>query len=64
MNLEIERKFLVKSSHFRDESVSSSVIRQGYLASDENGSVRVIVGGSKGFITAKGATNESGSTIS
>lgn len=61
--LEIERKFLVDSKgSFRNESVSSEHILQGYLNIDPNRTVRVRTSGTKAYITVKGKSNESGTT--
>lgn len=56
---EIERKFLVKGE-FKSQAFSSSRITQGYLCSDAVRTVRVRIRGTKGFLTIKGASNESG----
>jgi len=53
MPTEIERKFLVKSEAWR-EGPPGVEMRQGYLARNEERSVRVRVAGDKAFITVKG----------
>jgi len=58
--LEIERKFLVSSEKFREEAFAQNRISQGYLSSVPGRTVRVRIKGNKGFLTIKGATNESG----
>ncbi len=58
---EIERKFLVRGS-FKELSFKAVEIKQGYLCSDPERTVRVRVRGDKGFITIKGAGNGSGTT--
>lgn len=59
---EIERKFLVKSDAFKNESEKNMRITQGYLSSVPERTVRVRVKGDKGFITIKGIGNASGAT--
>ena len=58
--IEIERKFLVNSNDFKTEAFTQSRIAQGYLSSDPGRTVRVRIKGNKGFLTIKGASNESG----
>ncbi|MEN8115450.1 MAG: CYTH domain-containing protein [Bacteroidota bacterium] len=62
MAQEIERKFLVKSDAFKQESQKEMRITQGYLSSVPERTVRVRVKGEKGFITIKGIGNESGAS--
>jgi len=59
MNQEIERKFLIKGD-FRSEVAEATRIKQGYLSSAADRTVRVRIRGNKGFITIKGKTSESG----
>ena len=59
MAQEIERKFLV-SGDFKKESYGSVRISQGYLSSVPQRVVRVRVKGEKGYITIKGAADETG----
>jgi adenylate cyclase len=59
MNKEIERKFLVIGD-FKKFITSSSKISQGYLSSNPERTVRIRIKGDQGFITIKGASNESG----
>ena len=54
MGQEIERKFLVSDDGWRAAATSSTPMRQGYLASDENRTVRVRVAGDRAFVTIKG----------
>jgi len=56
MGVEIERKFLVKNTSWRDAVEGQDAILQGYLAETERASVRVRVKGDRGFLTIKGAT--------
>jgi len=58
--LEIERKFLVTSEDFKTEAFAQNRIVQGYLSSVPGRTVRVRIKGNRGFLTIKGATNESG----
>lgn len=60
MHLEIERKFLVKDNSFKALSHNHSIIKQGYLSTDKNRSVRIRVLDNRGFITIKGASTEDG----
>ena len=60
--MEIERKFLVNSLDFKKEAQRESRITQGYLSSAPERTVRVRVKGSRGFITVKGKSNESGTS--
>jgi adenylate cyclase len=55
MGVEIERKFLVKNTSWRDAVEGQDAILQGYLAETERASVRVRVKGDRGFLTIKGA---------
>ena len=54
MNLEIERKFLVRDDRFKRQAVRSVRMRQGYIASDAGRTVRVRIAGDRGFLTVKG----------
>ena len=58
--IEIERKFLVTSEAFKKEAFAKNRIMQGYLSSVPERTVRVRIKGDKGFLTIKGASNESG----
>lgn len=58
--IEIERKFLVTSTDFIDESDVQFEIAQGYLSSHPERTVRVRIKGDKGYLTIKGKGNESG----
>ncbi|SHF79301.1 adenylate cyclase [Flavobacterium fluvii] len=58
--LEIERKFLVTSEAFKKEAFVQNRIAQGYLSSIPERTVRVRIKENKGFLTIKGASNESG----
>lgn len=53
MATEIERKFLVKDNSFRELSISSSKIVQGYLSDNPDATVRVRIMDTKAFLTVK-----------
>jgi len=57
---EIERKFLVKATTYKNEAFRQNRITQGYLSSVPERTVRVRIKGEKGYLTIKGASNESG----
>lgn len=61
-HLEIERKFLVSSDAYKQEATSQTRIAQGFLNTDPSRTVRVRIMGEKGFLTVKGASNDSGTT--
>ncbi|MFK7031390.1 CYTH domain-containing protein [Flavobacterium oreochromis] len=58
--IEIERKFLVTNNQFLEISKTYNRIVQGYLSSVPERTVRVRIKGEKGYITVKGASNETG----
>jgi adenylate cyclase len=58
--IEIEKKFLVTSDAFKEESFTQNRIKQGYLSSVPERTVRVRIKGNKGYLTIKGQSNESG----
>lgn len=58
--LEIERKFLVRSDHFKSEAFEHEQIEQGYLNSNPARSVRVRKKGNSGFLTIKGKSRDGG----
>ena len=60
--LEIERKFLVTSTAFKEESVKQTRIVQAYLNSHPDRSVRIRIKGNKGILTVKGKGNASGTS--
>jgi len=61
MNFEIERKFLVKGN-FKHLADCSEPVKQGFISSDPERSVRIRTIGEKAFITIKGESNKSGTT--
>ena len=58
--IEIERKFLVLSDDFKQQSNRSRQIVQGYLNSNPKRSVRIRIQDNLAFLTVKGIGNESG----
>ncbi|WP_258098897.1 CYTH domain-containing protein [Marinoscillum pacificum] len=54
MGLEIERKFLLKNSDWRKLVEEENLIKQGYLNSNAERTVRVRVKNSTAFLTIKG----------
>ncbi len=58
--LEIERKFLVKSAEFKTQAFDSSRIKQGYLNSDPERTVRIRIRDNEAYITVKGKSSENG----
>ncbi|NNC69935.1 MAG: CYTH domain-containing protein [Flavobacteriaceae bacterium] len=60
MNIEIERKFLVISEDFKKESQQKLYIKQGFLNSHKERTVRVRILNDTGFLTIKGISNKSG----
>lgn len=59
---EIERKFLVKNNSFKDASFKKIYIKQGFLNSDKNRTVRIRITNNQGFITVKGISSENGTS--
>ena len=57
---EIERKFLITSDEYKTEAFVQNRIKQGYLSSVPERTVRVRIKGNKGYLTIKGKSNESG----
>lgn len=57
MGLEIERKFLLKDDTWKAEADNGLEIKQGYLSSVIERTVRVRVIGGKGVLTVKGKTD-------
>lgn len=53
MSLEIERKFLVRSTGWREAMLGGERLRQGYLANTPRCSVRVRTAGGRAWISAK-----------
>lgn len=55
MAVEIERKFLVISDEWRIAADGGRRLRQGYIAHDGHGSVRVRLAGDRAWLTVKSA---------
>lgn len=55
MNIEIERKFLVKHEAWKAAG-PGQLVRQGYLNKDPDRTIRVRTAGAEAFITIKGRT--------
>jgi adenylate cyclase len=62
MGIEIERKFLVKNLDFKVESFEKKYIKQGYLNSNKNRTVRIRVSDDTAYITIKGKSNTAGTS--
>ncbi|MGL4851343.1 MAG: CYTH domain-containing protein [Phocaeicola sp.] len=60
MGQEIERKFLVLNSSYKEKAHACSRIMQGYISHTNGNTVRVRVRGEKAYLTIKGKSNESG----
>jgi CYTH domain-containing protein len=54
MGVEIERKFLIKGNSWKNEIKEEVSIKQGYLNSEADRTVRVRIYGEQGFLTVKG----------
>lgn len=57
---EIERKFLVVSEDFKKEAFKNFGIKQGFLNTDPERTVRLRMTGDKAFITIKGKSSQNG----
>jgi adenylate cyclase len=62
MNLEIERKFLIKNTEFKKACFKKRHIIQGFLNSNKNRVVRVRIIDNSAFLTIKGISDNSGTT--
>jgi len=60
MNVEIERKFLVKNDSFKSMAFKKKYIKQGFLNSDKERIVRVRIIENTAFLTIKGKSNAAG----
>lgn len=56
MALEIERKFLVINDKWKDNILSESVLKQGYIANQPNATVRVRIAKGVAHLNIKSAT--------
>ncbi|MBV7441866.1 CYTH domain-containing protein [Weeksellaceae bacterium TAE3-ERU29] len=57
---EIERKFLVINSDYKEQALKKQQIIQGFLSRVPERTVRIRISGEKGFITIKGKSDEKG----
>ena len=57
---EVERKFLVTSEDFRTEAESEFHIKQGFLSTDPERTVRIRLQNGSGKITVKGISDKAG----
>lgn len=62
MSVEIERKFLVLSEDYKNQSHKKVHIKQGFLNSDKERVVRVRIKDDTAFLTIKGKSNTTGTT--
>ena len=62
MAQEIEKKFLVNTENFKAAAFKETRIKQGYLSSVPERTVRVRIKGESGFITIKGIGNKYGAS--
>lgn len=60
MGKEIERKFRVKDDSYKELAYAVRRIKQGYLNSDPERTVRVRADGEKGYLTVKGCSDKAG----
>ncbi|PWI30518.1 adenylate cyclase [Flavobacteriaceae bacterium LYZ1037] len=58
--IEIERKFLVKNNDFKTEAFKQIHIKQGFLNSEKERTVRVRLTNELGFLTVKGVSSKDG----
>lgn len=58
--LEIERKFLIKSEQYKKEAFKKIRIKQGFLSTDPERTVRLRITGDSAFLTIKGKSKENG----
>ncbi|AUP79631.1 CYTH domain-containing protein [Flavivirga eckloniae] len=58
--IEIERKFLVTSSAYKDEALKHTRIIQGFLNTHKERTVRVRLKGDVGYLTVKGESSKDG----
>ena len=52
--MEIERKFLLKNNNWRQSVIKSIPIKQGYISTNPDSTVRIRITNAKSFITIKG----------
>jgi adenylate cyclase len=56
MGIEIEKKYLLENSNWKTEAFKTIKIKQGYLNSEIERTIRVRTSGNEGIITIKGKT--------
>ncbi len=56
MAVEIERKFLVKNDLWRERVLTSATLKQAYLSSSSNSTVRVRIADDRAYLTIKSKT--------
>jgi CYTH domain-containing protein len=59
MNLEIERKFLLKNNDWKKSVISETLYEQGYLHNEKDKTIRVRTSDAKSFLTIKGGNKDS-----
>ena len=59
LNMEIERKFLLKNDEWQQNVKKRISIKQGYISTNPDSIVRIRITDSKSFITLKGKGNNS-----
>lgn len=57
---EIERKFLVKSDEFKDQSRKKTLFIQAYLNTHPERTIRIRISDDRAFMTIKGKSSENG----
>jgi len=57
MGVEIERKFLIRNDDWKNEVESMTVIKQGYLNTHPDRTVRIRIRDDKGILTIKGKSS-------
>ena len=58
--MEIERKFLIRGSDYKQRAYASDHIKQGYICSGHGRTVRVRLRGDCGYLTIKGPSMDGG----
>ncbi|MGY5849281.1 CYTH domain-containing protein [Salegentibacter sp. F14] len=58
--IEIERKFLVRSEEYKKEAFKKIKIKQGFLSTDPDATVRLRITDETAFLTIKGKAGENG----
>lgn len=58
MNIEIERKFLVKNNSWKKDGITGTFYKQGYLSIEKKRTVRVRMGEDHCYLNIKGGSDE------